>query len=105
MLRQSMRSALGLVVALMASACVETAPPPRVVVRDTFPVRFAAAERAAPPARPVRSVSLGFIGDGPIGTEPTPPFHLPYWERPFPCEWTNTCWLAPPPLCPCGGPP
>jgi hypothetical protein len=96
-----MRLAMGLGVALLASACAESTPPP-VVVRDSFPARFAAAEQTAPPPRQVHSVSLGFIGDGRIGTEPTPPFHLPYWERPFPCEWANTCWLAPPPpVCPC----
>jgi hypothetical protein len=102
----SMRLALGLSVAVLASACAESAPPPRVVVRDTFPARFAAAQQTSPAPRRVRSVSLGFIGDGPVGTAPTSPFHLPYWERPFPCEWTNTCWLVPPPpVCPCSAPP
>jgi hypothetical protein len=107
MLPAGMRLAVGIGLALLASqssACTDASPPPRVAVHDSFPARFAASQLAAPPPRPfVKSVSLGFIGDGPIGTEPTPPFHLPYWERPFPCEWTNTCWLAPPPpVCPCG---
>jgi hypothetical protein len=102
-----MRIALSMGVALAACACAETAVEPRSPVRDTFRERVAELQREAPPAPPRgRSVSLGFIGDGRLGTEPTPPYHLPYWERPFPCDWTNTCWLAPPPVyyAPCSAP-
>ena len=60
-------------------------------IADSFPVVFADAQRTAPPLRRTRSVSLGFIGDTPLGTEATPPHHEPYWTRPFPCHWTGTC--------------
>jgi hypothetical protein len=43
------------------------------------------------------SISLGYIGDNPVGTEPSPPYREPYWVRPFPCDWTNTCWMMPTP--------
>ena len=68
-------------------------PAPDIV--DSFPQAFAMTQSKAPrPWRP-RSISLGFIGDGPLGTEATPPHHEPYWARPFPCHWTNTCGLVP----------
>lgn len=66
-------------------------------VRDSFPEQFASSRAAGPPPqREVRSVSLGFIGDSPIGTEPDPPHRVPYWQQPFPCDWTNTCGTLPP---------
>jgi hypothetical protein len=106
-----MRIALSLGVALTTCACAGHAIEPRSAVRDTFPERFHAAQVAAPAAQGVQSRSLGFIGDAPIGLEPNPPYHLPWWERPFPCEWTNTCQILAPRVyyAPCrvmwGGPP
>jgi hypothetical protein len=42
------------------------------------------------------SISLGFIGDWPLDPTPTP--HVdPPWTRPFPCTWTETCGMVPPP--------
>jgi len=64
-------------------------------IADSFPVVFVEAQRTAPPRRRPQSVSLGFIGDAPLGTEATPPHHEPYWTRPFPCHWTGTCGLWP----------
>jgi hypothetical protein len=38
-----------------------------------------------------RSIDLGAIGDGPLNQEPIP-HHPAEWEKPFPCDWTNTCF-------------
>ena len=62
---------------------------------DGFPQVFGMAQHRAPPPVPVRSVSLGFIGDAPLGTQYTPPHREPYWTRPFPCRWTNSCGYSP----------
>jgi hypothetical protein len=98
-----MRIVLSIGVAVTACACAESAVVPRSPVRDTFPQRFRAAQEAAPAPPRAHSVSLGFIGDAPIGLEPNPPYHLPWWERPFPCDWTNTCRRAAPVVyAPCG---
>jgi hypothetical protein len=106
-----MRSAIGIAVALAVSGCADTEsniaprtpvnaqlidpttlPAPDIV--DGFPQVFAmAVENTPPPQRP-RSISLGFIGDAPLGTQPTPPHAEPYWTRPFPCHWTGTCQFA-----------
>lgn len=48
---------------------------------------------APPPAPPRRSISLGFIGDEPVGLSEPP--GEPSWARPFPCHWTRTCWIPP----------
>jgi hypothetical protein len=63
------------------------------------PAQASAFVPPAPPPEPgvARSISLGFIGDSPIGVEPTPPHREPAWTRPFPCHWTDTCWAYPPP--------
>jgi hypothetical protein len=60
-------------------------------ISDGFPDAFAAATRDAPRPRLRRSISLGFIGDSPLGREPSPPHQEPYWARPFPCHWDGTC--------------
>ena len=44
---------------------------------------------------PRHTISLGFIGDSPVGMHDrdpgTPPPHTsPYWSRPFPDEWTRS---------------
>lgn len=64
-------------------------------IEDSFLEAFARSEAQASAHRPERppSISLGEIGDSPLGTEPTPPHHLAAWEKPFPCDWTNTCSL------------
>jgi hypothetical protein len=64
-------------------------------IQDGFPRVFEMAAEVASPPEHVRSISLGFIGDGKLGTEPTPQHHEPYWARPFPCHWTNTCRMVP----------
>ncbi|HEV3192705.1 MAG TPA: hypothetical protein VGY54_19490 [Polyangiaceae bacterium] len=82
---------------LLASfGCEGSSIEARWPVVDRFPKAFAVSEERRPPPAKVHSISLGFIGDQPIGVEPTTPYHEPYWERPFPCHWTHTCW--------CGGP-
>jgi hypothetical protein len=70
-------------------ACVD-AP----AIEDGFPEALARSEalgRSRRAERP-RSVSLGEIGDSPIGLEPNPPHRVPEWEQAFPCDWTNTCY-------------
>jgi hypothetical protein len=64
-------------------------------IEDGFPEALARSQARASARRPERppSVSLGEIGDSPLGTEPTPPHRLPDWEQPFPCDWTNTCYV------------
>jgi hypothetical protein len=84
---------IGLMIA--SSGCGSSRLEPRWPV-DRFPKEFAASEQRRPPTVEARSLSLGFIGDQPIGIEPTPPHHEPYWERPFPCHWTHTCWYRAP---------
>jgi hypothetical protein len=107
-----MRSPIGLALALAVCGCAdaESDIEPRTPVNaqlvdptalrapaivDGFPQVFAMAEENAPPPQHPRSISLGFIGDGALGTQPTPPHAEPYWTRPFPCDWTATCRFAP----------
>jgi hypothetical protein len=94
-----MRAMVGVGIALVVCGCAETDAEvdARSPVRDHFPEQFALAQQSEPPAQRPRSISLGYIGDAPLGTQPTPPHHEPYWTRPFPCHWTNTCWAIPPP--------
>jgi hypothetical protein len=61
---------------------------------DGFPHVFAIAQSRTPLPQRSRTVSLGFIGDAPLGTEPTPPHQEPAWTRPFPCHWTGTCFSS-----------
>ncbi len=70
-------------------ACVD-AP----AIEDGFPEALARSEALGPSRRAERprSVSLGEIGDSPLGLEPNPPHRVPEWEQPFPCDWTNTCY-------------
>ncbi|MGH7436604.1 MAG: hypothetical protein ACRENE_13100 [Polyangiaceae bacterium] len=64
-------------------------------IEDGFAEVFGrGASNAYPTERPT-SVSLGMIGDSPIGVEPSPPHRLAAWEQPFPCDWTNTCRYVP----------
>jgi hypothetical protein len=107
-----MRMAIAASVALFACGCAdgESELEPRTPVNaqladhtrmrapdieDGFPRVYAMSEQAEPRPRPSHSVSLGYIGDTPLGTEPTPPHHEPYWARPFPCHWTHTCAMVP----------
>jgi hypothetical protein len=123
-----MRLAVTLGIAFAACGCAEggeraTTPRSPVAARcdDPMPTRASPiAEHDAlayelhitPPGEHPPSLSLGYIGDQPIGVLPTPPHREPAWTRPFPCDWTNTCWMAPvPPYYPpyvevySGGPP
>jgi hypothetical protein len=86
--------AIGLVLA--SCGCGGSRFEPRWSVVDHFPREFAASEQRRPPTIQVHSISLGFIGDQPIGIEPTAPHREPYWARPFPCRWTHTCWYRAP---------
>lgn len=68
-------------------------------IRDSVPqlaspVVHPALGPAPEPPPPRRTVSLGFIGDEPVGMHSPPPY--PKWARPFPCHWTHTCFVAPP---------
>ena len=68
-------------------------------IRDGFmQVAQPLYESSPPPPPPRRTVSLGFIGDEPVGLYGPPP--EPTWARPFPCHWTHTCWVAPPQYAP-----
>jgi hypothetical protein len=78
----------------------EASPARAPDIDDRFDAVFASSEDRAPRPGHARSVSLGFIGDGPLGVEPNPPHEDPYWTRPFPCDWTATCRVPPP--CACG---
>jgi hypothetical protein len=70
-------------------ACVD-AP----AIEDGFPEAFATTQtQGSRRLEHPLSISLGEIGDSPLGTEPTPPHRLANWERPFPCDWTNTCYV------------
>ncbi len=71
-------------------APVASVPPPVAHV-DIAPPPVANAY-FAPPARhlPPGSVSLGFIGDDPIGRHPTVPHRAPSWTRPFPSSWSSS---------------
>ncbi|HEY3821037.1 MAG TPA: hypothetical protein VGL81_27925 [Polyangiaceae bacterium] len=64
-------------------------------VEDHFDQTMALFLRITPPAEHPPSRSLGYLGDQPIGTLPTPPHHEPAWTRPFPCQWTSSCLLIP----------
>jgi hypothetical protein len=63
-------------------------------IEDGFPEALARSQMQGSRRleRPL-SISLGEIGDSPLGTEPTPPHRLANWEQPFPCDWTNTCYV------------
>jgi hypothetical protein len=65
-------------------------------IQDSFPDEFArgASDGDYRTTRP-QSIDLGAIGDTPLGREPSPPHQVPYWQQPFPCDWTNTCRVAP----------
>jgi hypothetical protein len=106
-----MRSAMVIALALAFSGCAdgESGLEPRTPVNaqlfdpttmrapdiaDGFPQVFAMTEENTPPALRPGSISLGYIGDAPLGTQPTPPHTEPYWTRPFPCHWTGTCQFA-----------
>jgi hypothetical protein len=110
------RAVLGLGIALMTLACdAESEVAPRTPVnaqlteptcvaapalQDGFPAAFAASQVDDPywVERPM-SINLGAIGDGPLNQEPIP-HRLAEWEKPFPCDWTNTCDLRPVVLAP-----
>lgn len=95
-----MRRSLAVGVALMTCACAESDLEVRTrsAVPDRFPEEFAATQQADPPPQRPHSISLGYIGDAPLGTQPTPPHRDPSWTRPFPCHWTDTCWAVPTPV-------
>jgi hypothetical protein len=58
--------------------------------------QFAYADpHITPPREHAPSLSLGFMGDQPIGVLPDPPHREPAWTRPFPCHWTRTCGMVP----------
>ncbi len=98
--------------ALMSNACVESKLEPRspdaVVLAQpnaaTLWISEAVPERAAgdtfwsvaapprdpPPVLRPASISLGFIGDEPLGVNGTPRHFEPAWTRPFPREWTGS---------------
>ena len=106
-----MRLAVALGIALAASGCAERgelarAPRSPVAGRcdDPMPTRASPIEEhdtlsyeqhITPPREHPPSISLGYMGDQPIGVLPTPPHREPEWTRPFPCDWTNTCWMVP----------
>jgi hypothetical protein len=64
-------------------------------IEDGFPEVFQQAAESAPPPRRREAISLGFIGDGRLGQEPSVPQRAPDWTRPFPCHWEGTCWMVP----------
>jgi hypothetical protein len=106
-----MRIAMGIAFTVAVSACAapsELAPQVPInaqqvdhttmrapAIADTFSTVFSMAEQSARPWERPRSISLGFIGDAPLGTVPTPHHREPEWVRPFPCHWTGTCWMVP----------
>jgi hypothetical protein len=113
-----MRTVVGLGVAFAAVGCNvgEAGPPSRTAsdavsservsasaslrdasVDDDLAESLARAQEPAPAPRITHSISLGFLGDSKIGVLPTPPHYEPAWTRPFPCDWTDTCWAYPPP--------
>jgi hypothetical protein len=66
--------------------CV-TAP----ALQDGFPAAFAQSQLDDPyRVETPPSIDLGYVGDGPLNQEPVP-HRLAEWEKPFPCDWTNTC--------------
>jgi hypothetical protein len=80
------------------SARMRLAPPdaePAEADFEAYRWATARADAREPHARPTHTISLGFIGDGPLDRYPTPPHHDPSWARPFPCNWTHTCGLSP----------
>lgn len=92
-----MRLAVGFGIAFAACGCAdggERATIPRTArdVRFDEPIPTLATQHLTPPAEPVPSRSLGYLGNEPIGVLPTPPHHEPAWTRPFPCRWTNSCY-------------
>ncbi len=103
-----MRLALGLGVALVCCACGEEsrvrprtpvdaqAVDPTCVaapaIEDSFPKAFAASQADAYHVERPPHIDLGYIGDSPIGTEPSPPHVDPPWEQPFTLDQ---------PSCPC----
>ncbi len=94
-----MRMAVGLGIALACCACsAESRVRPRTpvnasvadptcvaapAIQDSFPKAFAASLDDAYHVERPPHVDLGYIGDGPIGTEPNPPHVDPPWEQPF----------------------
>ncbi len=95
-----MRTALGLGFALVCCACgaesrvrphdpvtASTTEPTCVAapaIQDSFPQAFADTQGYdAYHFERARSIDLGHIGDGRIGTEPNPPHVDPPWEQPF----------------------
>jgi hypothetical protein len=64
-------------------------------IRDGFMQVAEPSYAYAPPPAPRKSISLGFIGDEPLGRYATPEHRDPSWTRPFPCHWTHTCWVPP----------
>ena len=103
----------GVLLALATNACVESQLEPRapdavvlaqpgggklwvaegmpaVGAEDSF-WRVAAPEtRPSRPYVPAKSISLGFIGDEPIGANGQPTHYEPSWTRPFPASWTRS---------------
>lgn len=69
---------------------VATAPPPPAMHFDIPPPPIAPVLHARP-ARYLApgTVSLGFIGDDPIGRYPTVPHRAPAWSRPFRGGWSS----------------
>ena len=80
------------VVVAAPSAAVVAAPPAESVVaapvRPPPPTAFAPARPAGPTRQ--RTVSLGNVGDAPLGANASPPGRTPEWTRPFPASWTLT---------------
>ena len=100
----------GIPLALAGNACVDSQLEPRAPeavllaqpgggklwVAESMPVAGAedsfwkvAASQTQPPRRPT-SISLGFIGDDPIGANGQTTHQEPAWTRPFPSEWTRS---------------
>ena len=107
-----MREAVALGIAVVAWACggesqVEPRTPvdaqvtePTCVaapaIQDGFPASFAKSQLDEPYRVERRqSIDFGAIGDTPIGQDGPTAHHLAEWEKPFPCDWTNTCRVAP----------
>lgn len=75
--------------ALTEPTCVQSP-----ALEDSFPEAFDRSDRDYHTQRPP-SIDLGAIGDTPLGREPPPVHKVPYWQQPFPCDWTNTCRMSP----------
>ena len=112
------RAMMGMAIVTIASGCAESmidpVPPstaldvpdhvPALTVRggakavEETPVPtddfwlVAPANFVAQPRVYRQSISLGFIGDEPVGREPGP--RQPPWWRPFPARWTSSYYAG-----------